>query len=41
MNLTKFSHFLYRVARLIGDVNAAKKGTLHKRITNRTLKKFF
>ncbi|WP_299090388.1 hypothetical protein [uncultured Metabacillus sp.] len=41
MSLGKFCSFLYKTARLLGDVNAARKGTLHKRLSNRAIKKLF
>lgn len=42
MSIRKLASFFYKTARLLGDVNAARKGTLHKRIANRTIgKKLF
>lgn len=36
MNLSKIQKSLNKTSRLVGDVNAVKKGTIHKRIKNRT-----
>lgn len=49
MSINKTRGFLYRLARLLGDVNAVKKGKVGRRIvrrvtgraTGRTLRKLF
>ncbi|MCY8792295.1 hypothetical protein MOE00_08195 [Bacillus inaquosorum] len=35
MNINKIRSALYKSAKILGDVNAAKNGTLGKRITRR------
>ncbi|MEC2237982.1 hypothetical protein HUS59_16845 [Bacillus velezensis] len=35
MNINKTRGLLYKIARILGDVQAAKKGTLGKRIARR------
>ncbi|ASB66354.1 hypothetical protein BUN12_2300 [Bacillus amyloliquefaciens] len=35
MNLNKIRSALYKSAKILGDVNAAKKGTLGKRVARR------
>ena len=39
MSLSKLRSFLYKTARFVGDVNAVKQGTVHKRIKNRMIGK--
>ncbi|MBN2457250.1 MAG: hypothetical protein JXB29_12060 [Sedimentisphaerales bacterium] len=39
MSINKTRGFLYRLARLLGDINAAKKGKVGKRIGRRTVGK--
>lgn len=41
MSLTKLISFLYKSARVLADVNAVRKGTYHKRLKNKALKKLF
>lgn len=36
MNINKIRSALYKSAKILGDVNAAKNGTLGKRIARRT-----
>ncbi|MFD2705447.1 hypothetical protein [Salibacterium lacus] len=35
MNISKIRSALYKISRILGDVNAAKKGTVGKRIGRR------
>ncbi|MED1122468.1 hypothetical protein [Bacillus atrophaeus] len=35
MNINKTRGLLYKIARILGDVQAAKNGTLGKRVTRR------
>jgi hypothetical protein len=35
MNINKIRSLLYRSAKILGDVNAAKNGTLGKRVASR------
>jgi hypothetical protein len=37
MNINKLRSILYTTARILGDVNAAKKGKLGKRIANKVI----
>jgi hypothetical protein len=37
MSVNKTRGLLYRIARLLGDVNAVQKGTAHKRIVRRAV----
>lgn len=37
MSINKLRSILYSTARILGDVNAAKKGKLGKRITNKVI----
>lgn len=39
MSLSKLRSFLYKTARFVGDVNAFKQGTVHKRIQKRMIGK--
>ncbi|WP_240374906.1 hypothetical protein [Bacillus piscicola] len=49
MNINKIRRILYLVSRILGDVNAAKRGTIGKRVARRVagrqsgklLRKFF
>ncbi|MGN7938527.1 hypothetical protein [Metabacillus sp. 22489] len=41
MSLGKLCSYLYKSARVLADVNAIKKGTYHKRLKNRYMKKLF
>ncbi|MCY9443299.1 hypothetical protein MOF48_15725 [Bacillus spizizenii] len=36
MNINKIRSTLYKTAKILGDVNAAKNGTLGKRVARRT-----
>jgi hypothetical protein len=35
--MTSLRSFLYTLARILGDVNAIRRGTIHKRIANRVI----
>jgi hypothetical protein len=37
MSINKTRGMLYKVARLLGDANAVKRGTVHKRVARRTV----
>ncbi|UII56691.1 hypothetical protein LS684_04295 [Cytobacillus spongiae] len=37
MSLRQIQKVLNKTSRAIGDINAVKKGTLHKRVKNRTI----
>lgn len=39
MSLSQLRSFLYKTARFIGDINAVKQGTMHKRLKNRVIGK--
>ncbi|MDL5143079.1 hypothetical protein [Bacillus atrophaeus] len=39
MNINKIRSLLYRSAKILGDVNAAKNGTIGKRIARRAVGK--
>ncbi|WP_186725591.1 hypothetical protein [Planomicrobium sp. CPCC 101110] len=39
MNIKKIESILYKSGRIVGDLNAIKNGTLHKRLARRAVKK--
>lgn len=39
MSLSKLTSLLYKTARFVGDINAVRKGTFHKRMKNRVVSK--
>ncbi len=39
MSINKFRSFLYSLAKLLGDINSVKKGTVGKRIARRAVGK--
>lgn len=41
MSLSKLCSYLYKISRVLGDIKAVKKGTYHKRIKNRYMRKLF
>lgn len=40
MSISKIRSFLYWLAKILGDVNAIRRGTILKRIKNRIVGKF-
>ena len=39
MSIGKIRSLLYKTARILGDINAVKRGTIKKRIANRVIGK--
>lgn len=40
MNISKIRSILYTIAKILGDVDAVRKGTIKQRIRNRIIGKF-